>query len=81
MHVALATDPFQPRELGERLRVIVDPQIEIGPIFFAVDEDRRRLPAALVAAGRLARLERRDQPARKRQGSVVAIGRGGRLDQ
>ena len=42
------------RELLERLRMVVDPQVEIGVVLGRVDEERGRLLAALVAAGVLA---------------------------
>src|SRR4051794_34980638 len=48
-------------ELGERLRVIVDTDVELGIRLGGVDPQRRRLLAALVAAGGLTGLERGDQ--------------------
>ena len=60
---------FQPRQFGERIGVVVDAQIELGPFFLAVDQQRRRLLAALVAAGRLAGVQRRDQAARRTAGA------------
>ena len=80
MHVALATDPFEPCQLGERLGMVVDPQIEIGPIFFALDQEGRRLFSPLVAARRLARRQRCDQAAGKRQRIVVGVSCGGRVE-
>ena len=68
MHPALAADLFQPFELGERIGVVVDAQVEIGPFLLAVDQQRGRLLAALVAAGGFAGLHRRDQPLREGQG-------------
>ena len=65
MHPALAADLLQPLQFGERIGVIVDAQVEIGPLLLAMDHQRRRLLAALVAAGRFARAHRRDQPARE----------------
>ena len=56
MHPALAADRLQARQFGERVAVIVDAQVEIGPFLFAMDQQRRRLPAALVAASGFARL-------------------------
>jgi len=57
---------FKPRKLGERVGVIVDAQVKLRPFLLAVDEERRRLLAALVPSGRLARLQRADEPAGKR---------------
>jgi hypothetical protein len=47
--------------------VVVDSQIQIGIVLFRIDEKRRGLLAALVAARRLARFEGGNQPLRKRQ--------------
>ena len=74
MHPALAADRFEPRKLGERIGVVVDAQVEIGPLLLAVDQQRGRLLAALVAARGLARLQRGDQPARERQRGVRRVG-------
>src|SRR5215210_1639640 len=60
---ALAADFLKTRELLERLRMVVDPQVEIGVVLGRVDEERGRLLAALVAAGILARFQGRNQPA------------------
>ena len=54
--------------------MVVDAQIERGPFLLAVDQKCGRLLAALVAAGGLARLHRRDQPLRKGQAGVGDIG-------
>ena len=67
MHPALATDRFQAFQFSERIAVIVDAQVEIGPFFLAVNQKGGRLPAALVAARGLARAHRRDQASRERQ--------------
>jgi len=56
MHPALAADGFEAFELSEGIAVVVDAQVEVGPFLLAVNEQRGRLLAALVAAGRLARL-------------------------
>src|SRR3954447_24199903 len=48
-------------ELGERLGVIVDADVELGIRLGGVDPQRRRLLAAPVAAGGLTGLERGDQ--------------------
>ena len=47
--------------------VVVDAQVELGPFLLVVDQQRRRLLAALVAAGRLARPHGRDQALREGQ--------------
>src|SRR5688572_5220323 len=60
-HEALVRLVVQPPQLGERLGVVVDPQVEIGVGLGRADEQRRRLLAALVAARGFARLERCDQ--------------------
>ncbi len=70
MHPALAADLFEPFELGERIDVVVDAQVEIGPFFLAMDQQRRGLFAALVAAGGFAGLHGHDQPLRKGQAGV-----------
>src|SRR4051812_15124737 len=56
----------QAPELGERIRVVVDAQIELRIVFAGVNHERRRLLAALVAACRLAGFERGNQPLGKR---------------
>jgi hypothetical protein len=61
---ALVGDPLQPGELGERVRVVVDADVEERVLLLVVDEHRGRLPAALVAARLLAGLERRKEAAR-----------------
>src|SRR5437763_1873118 len=67
MDPALTADFLQPLQLGERIGVIVDAQVEIGPYLVAIDQKRGGLLAALVAARGFAGLQRRDEPARKRQ--------------
>ena len=74
VHPALAAHRFEALKLGERIGVIVDAKVEIGPFLLAVDQQRRRLLAALVAAGGLAGLQRGDQAARKRQRGVRRVG-------
>ena len=51
MHPTLAAHLFEAFELGKRIGVVIDAQIERRPFLLAVDQQRRRLPAALVAAG------------------------------
>ena len=65
MHPALAADALQPLQLGKRIGVIVDAQIERRPVLLVVDQQRRRLLAALVAAGGFARAHRGDQAPRE----------------
>jgi hypothetical protein len=61
----LACDRFEPCEFGERVGMIVDSEVE----------ERRRLFAALVAAGRIARVHGSDQsPNGQRQIGLVGIG-------
>ena len=80
VHPALAADLLQPLELGERIGVVVDAQVEVGVFLGRMDEQRGGLLAALVAARRLAR------PAcaairRRAKGSALArIGLRRRLD-
>ena len=50
MHPALAAHRFEPRELGERIGVVVDAQIEVGPLLLAVDQRAR--PTACRACRR-----------------------------
>src|SRR6266850_6511325 len=64
-------------ELGERLGVVVDPEIDLGISLGGINEERRGLLAALVAAGGFARLERRDQPFGEWTSIRVAIGASG----
>ena len=67
---------FQPLQFGKRIGVVVDAQVELGPFLLAVDQQRGRLLAALVAAGGFAGLHRRDQAPREGQRCVVAaVGR------
>ena len=59
----------QAAQLAERLGVVVDAQVEARVVLVAVDAQRRRLLAALVAAGALAGLHRRDQAFARAAGS------------
>ena len=72
----LAAHLFEAREFGKRIGVVVDAQIELRPLVVAVDQERRRLLAALVAAGGLAGSHRRDQPLREWQVFARDIARG-----
>ena len=54
-------------ELGEWALVVVDAQVEARVVLGRRDQDRRGLAAALVAAGRIAGLERGEQALRERQ--------------
>ena len=67
-------------ELGERIGVIVDPDVEQRPVLIAVDEQRRRLLPTLVAAGLLGCLHGRHQPLRQRQLASRLVGRGHGLE-
>ena len=67
MHPVFAADLFEAGEFGERIGVVVDPQVERRPLVFAVNQKRGRLLAALVAAGGFAGSHRRDQALRERQ--------------
>ena len=64
-HEALVRLVVEPGELGERIDVVVDTQIEIRILLGRIDQERGRLPSALVAAGRLTGLQRFNQPFRK----------------
>ena len=66
MEKPLAADAFEPRELGERIGVIVDAQADRRIFLGGPDRDRGRLLAALVAARRFAGRQRGDQPAHER---------------
>ncbi len=68
---------LEPRELRQRIGVVIDAQVKIGPFFLAVNQKRRRLLAALVAAGRFAGDHRCDQALRKRQRRVFGVGTRG----
>jgi hypothetical protein len=74
MHPALAAHLFEAFEFGQRIGVIVDAQIERRPFLVAVNQNCRRLPAALVAAGGLAGAHRRDQALRERQICMGDVG-------
>ena len=71
MHPALAADRFEALEFGERIGMVVDAQVESRPFLVAMDQQRGRLLAALVAAGRFARAASPRSGARERQ---VVIG-------
>jgi hypothetical protein len=51
VHPAFAADLFEAFELAQGINMVVDAQVEIGPLLLAMDQKRRRLLAALVAAG------------------------------
>src|SRR3970040_501192 len=73
---ALLRLPIEPPQLGERLGVVVDAQAQLRVLLGAMDDQRRRLLAALVAGGGFARLERRDQPLGEGQGKRGFRGSG-----
>src|SRR3954471_10432127 len=59
--VALEAYLIEPAQLDERLGVVVDADVEKGIVLGRGHEQRRRLLAALVAAGGVARRERGDE--------------------
>jgi hypothetical protein len=73
-HPSLPAYAFEPFKLGKGLDVVVNTQIEVRPLFLAIDEKRSRLLAALITASGLAGQHCCDQPARKWQGSTRKIG-------
>ena len=69
VHPALAADLLETRELLERLRMVVDPQVEIGVFLGRVDERAR--PTACRAC-------RRPRPRRLSSPRSAGAGRAGR---
>src|SRR3990172_5508860 len=57
-------------QLGHRVGVVVHAQVVVPPRLGRGDQERGRLLAALVAAGRLAGLQRSEQPCRQLLGLV-----------
>src|SRR5688500_8137210 len=55
---ALVRLVVEPPQLGERVSVVVDPDVDVGIVFGRMDQQGRGLFAPLVAAGGLARLQR-----------------------
>ncbi len=55
-------DAVHAAQLGDGIGVLVDPQVDAAIVLVADDGQGRRLPAALVAADGLRRLERPHQP-------------------
>ena len=80
MHKAFAAHLFEPFELGERISVIVDAQVEVRPFLLTTNHQRGRLLSALVAASRLAGAQRGDQAARKRECGIHCVSRSRVLD-
>src|SRR6266852_1397832 len=74
MHPSLAADLLEASELGQRIGVVIDAQIERRPFLLAMDQKRRRLLAALVTAGGFACSHRHDQTLREWQLFVRGIG-------
>src|SRR3954447_10691917 len=66
MHPALAAHFLKPAKLCDGIEMIIDTQIEIGPLLLAVNEQRGGLLAALIAACGFAGLQRSDEAAWKR---------------
>ncbi len=60
--------------------MVVDAQVERGIVLAGVDPERRRLLAALVAAGGLARLQRGDEALGEGQMAARLVDRRGILD-
>ena len=76
-------DPEQAAQLGHGVRVVVDAQIDQAVVVAAVatagrdHRDRGRLPAAAVAAGRVAGGQREQQPVREVAAArLVGLGHG-----
>jgi hypothetical protein len=70
----------QPAQLVERLLVVVDAEVEARVVLVAVDAQRRRLLAALVAAGALAGLHGCDQSLGERQAGAGGVSSHGRVE-
>src|SRR4051812_23715261 len=69
--VALQAFAVEPLELPDRLRMVIDPDIQERIVLGRVDEERRGLLAAFVAAGRFARCERGEQALRERDAPLL----------
>src|SRR5262249_33705319 len=67
-------------QLAERLRMIVDADVEPWVFLARIDLERGGLFAALVAAGGLARVECADESLRERQMGARFVGSRGVLD-
>src|SRR3954470_4910428 len=80
MHPALAAYLFEALELAKGISVVVNAQVQIGPLLVAIDQQRRRLLAALVAARGIAGAQRRDQTPRERQLLLRGIGSCGLVE-
>ena len=79
-HEKLAAHPFEALELGERIGMVIDAQIKVGPFLLTANHERSRVLAALVAAGRLTGTHRGDQPPWKGERGIAVISRGRVLD-
>ena len=77
---ALQALRVQAPQLGDRLGVIVDAQVEARIVLGGVDAQRRRLLAALVAAGRLAGGQRREEPLGERPAGAGDESLRGRVE-
>ena len=77
MHETLPAHLLESLELGQRVGMIVDAQIERRIVLGGVDAKRCRLLAALVAAHRLAGLQGPDQAAGKGQIGAIEIDASG----
>ena len=58
-------------QLGHRLAVFIDPDVHAWIFLVGVNNERGALAPALVAAGRLPRLQHRDQPLRQVERRLV----------
>ena len=76
MHPALARDLLQASELCQWIGVIVDAQVVERIVLPVVDQQRRRLPASLVAAGGLARPHRRNETPGERHRPLRLVDAG-----
>ena len=73
MQPALARNLLQSYQLRQGLGVVVHAQVVKGIVLPVMDQQGRRLLAALVATGRLARLHGGDQAPGKRQLGVGLV--------
>ena len=68
-------------QLGHRLAVFIDPDVHAWIFLVGVNNERGALAPALVAAGRLPRLQHRDQPFRQVERRLVEESLRHRLDR
>ena len=77
---ALEASSVEPPQLGQRVFVVVDAKVERRVVFACDDAQGRRLLAALVAAGRFARLQRGDQSSGEIEVRAVCVSLDRRLE-